>query len=492
MSLFYRYFTDEVWNLLVTETNRYAQANLSSMPNARAWTDVTIEEMKAFIGITILMGIIQLPRFDMYWQTSNPLITTSGVSSIMSRIRFQQIFCYLHLADNAHQIPADQPGHDKLYKVRNLLDILSRQFQSNYTPTEYITIDEAMIPFKGRLGFKQYMKDKPTKWGIKVFTLSDATNAYVYRLQVYTGKNLESGSVNVGLSSRVCIELMSGLPEGLKLFTDNYYTSPRLYKALYEKGYNWCGTVRTHTKDFPSDLVITKNMKVSREYIDYRSNGPLLAVAWYDRRNVYFLSTMHRAELDVNVTVKRKNPDGTRADVTCPPLLPDYQQYMRGVDRGDQLVTYYNLSRRSKKWWKRCFAHLVECSLLNAYVLDGLAFPQLHAQKGSKKRDFLSFRLDVAMGLVSSFHSRKRTGRPRSGEYSDIQRMDLQRGHWPVGTKRKAECVVCSKKRAKLHLQRSDCRHESRVICSYCDVHLCIDEDRKCFMKYHTDILYWL
>ena len=236
MSLFCRYFTDEVWNLLVTETNRCAQANLSSMPNAHRWTDITTEEMKAFIGITILIGIIQLPRLDMYWQTTNPLITTSGVSSIMSRIRFQQIFHYLHLADNAHQIPADQPGHDKLYKVCILLDILSRQFQSNYTPTEYVTIDEAMIPFKGRLGFKQYMKDKPTKWGIKAFTLSDATNGYVYRLQVYTGKNLESGSTDVGLSSRICIELMSGLPEGFKLFTDNYYTSPRLYKALYKKG----------------------------------------------------------------------------------------------------------------------------------------------------------------------------------------------------------------------------------------------------------------
>ena len=127
-------------------------------------------------------------------------------------------------------------------------------------------------------------------------------------------------------------------------------------------------------------------------------------MAWYDRRNVYFLTTMHRAELDTDVTVKRKSPGGTRVDVTCPPCLPDYQQYMRGVDRGDQLVTYYNLSRRSKKWWKRCFAYLVECSLLNAYVLDALAFPQLHAQRGSKKRDFLSFRLDVAMGLVSSFH----------------------------------------------------------------------------------------
>ena len=43
-------------------------------------------------------------------------------------------------------------------------------------------VDEVMIPFKGRLGFKQYMKDKTTKWGTKAFTLSDATNGYVYRL----------------------------------------------------------------------------------------------------------------------------------------------------------------------------------------------------------------------------------------------------------------------------------------------------------------------
>ena len=68
VSLFCRYFTDEVWNLLVTETNHYAQANLSSMPNAHAWTDITTEETKAFIRITILMGIIQLPQLDMYCQ----------------------------------------------------------------------------------------------------------------------------------------------------------------------------------------------------------------------------------------------------------------------------------------------------------------------------------------------------------------------------------------------------------------------------------------
>ena len=44
--------------------------------------------------------------------------------------------------------------------MHNLLDILSRQFQSNYTLTKYITIDEGMIPFKGRLGFNQYSYER--------------------------------------------------------------------------------------------------------------------------------------------------------------------------------------------------------------------------------------------------------------------------------------------------------------------------------------------
>ena len=98
----------------------------------------------------------------MYWQTTNSLIATCGICKTMGRIRFQQIFRFLHLADNSQQIPVDQPGHNKLFKNRHLLDVLSRKFQSIYTPTEYVTIDEAMIPFKGRLGFKQYLKDKPT------------------------------------------------------------------------------------------------------------------------------------------------------------------------------------------------------------------------------------------------------------------------------------------------------------------------------------------
>ena len=82
-----------------------------------------------------------------------------------------------------------------MLKVRKLLDLITPRFESEYVPHKQVSIDEAMIPFKGHLGFKEYMKDKPTKMGDK----GDATNGYVYRLQVYTGKKLEDANTSVGL-----------------------------------------------------------------------------------------------------------------------------------------------------------------------------------------------------------------------------------------------------------------------------------------------------
>ena len=139
--------------------------------------------MKAFVGLLITMGIIRLPDLEMYWRQDCGLNATPGVSSIMSLVKFEQIFRYLHLVDNSRD-----GTHDKLFKVRDFVDLVSTPFSAHYTLHQPMTIDEAMIPFKGRLTFKQYMKNKPTKWGIKVFVLSDATNGYIYRIQIYTGK----------------------------------------------------------------------------------------------------------------------------------------------------------------------------------------------------------------------------------------------------------------------------------------------------------------
>lgn len=64
-----------------------------------------------------------------------------------------------------------------------------------------------MIPFKGRLGIKQYMKDKPVKFDIKAWVLADAVTAYCCSFDVYIGKEGTPVTKNIVLSSKVVIEL---------------------------------------------------------------------------------------------------------------------------------------------------------------------------------------------------------------------------------------------------------------------------------------------
>ena len=65
----------------------------------------------------------------------------------------------LHLADNSSMIPYGQPGHDKLFKFRPLLDSLVEQFKLMYRPNKELAVDESMIRLKGQLYFLQYIPD---------------------------------------------------------------------------------------------------------------------------------------------------------------------------------------------------------------------------------------------------------------------------------------------------------------------------------------------
>ena len=113
-----RFFTDEVWELLVVETNRFAAQFRASQSASRPrpWHDVTEEEMKAFVGMLMVMGICKLPRIENYWSTSHPLFTPQ-LREVMPLVRFSR-YMFLHLADSSVQIPYGQPGYDPLFKVQ--------------------------------------------------------------------------------------------------------------------------------------------------------------------------------------------------------------------------------------------------------------------------------------------------------------------------------------------------------------------------------------
>ena len=280
---------------------------------------------------------------------------------------------------------------------------------------------------------------------------------------------------------------MEGLEDkGHELYTDNYYTSPELYVHLYEKGIMACGTVRTNRKGFPKELV--KKGKQACGFYDFRTNGPLLACAWYDRRMVYLLSSIHVAEGAAGPsTVSRRGEGGVRMDVPCPPAVIDYIKYMRGVDRGDQLIELYNAGRRSKKWWKRLFFHLLECYILNAHVI----YKSVLATRASTKiYDLLQFRMELAKQLIDgkSFRHRRSRGSLTS-EKED--RLDSSLYHLPEVAESSLQCVVCTKVGGTKKLSRSEYHHRTNIVCTHCRMHLCIHKDRNCFQKYHRLQNYW-
>ena len=122
--------------------------------SSRPWHDVSKEEMKAFVGMLIVMGLCKLPHLEMYWSTTHPLFTPE-LRKVMPLVRFQQIWRFLHLNDSSKQVSHGEHGYDALFKVRPLLDLVCPRLESEYNPHEYMSVDEAMIKFKGRLASHQ-------------------------------------------------------------------------------------------------------------------------------------------------------------------------------------------------------------------------------------------------------------------------------------------------------------------------------------------------
>ena len=151
------------------------------------------------MGFMILMGVVHLPALFDYWK-NDPLFHYSPVASRISRRRFVELSKYLHFVDNSSLALPGSPNYNKLGKIEPILLKLKERCVSLYNLNREVSIDEAMIPFKGRSSMKQYLPLKPVKRGFKVWVLADAHNGYVSQLEVYTGKSREKSDDGLGAS----------------------------------------------------------------------------------------------------------------------------------------------------------------------------------------------------------------------------------------------------------------------------------------------------
>ena len=122
-----------------------------------------------------------------YWN-SDELLNQPFVSNLMTKNRFLALSQNFHINDNTTNPPRDAPNHDPLARVRPMLDMIKTTFPANYSPTQNLWVDEAMIKFKGRCPFLQYLPAKPTKWGIKALSICDSEDILHAELQHLHGE----------------------------------------------------------------------------------------------------------------------------------------------------------------------------------------------------------------------------------------------------------------------------------------------------------------
>ena len=237
---------------IVTETNRYAQENitvrgvLSPQSTFRHWKNITVKDLTGFFAILVHMGLLHKPEVSDYWST-NSILQTSFAPAILSRDKFQLILAMLHVSNNADYIPRGTPGHDPLQKIKPVYSHLRRKFKELYVPGENVCIDEAICPWRGKVGFRVYMKDKPVRWGMKLYELCESSSAYVYDFEIFAA-DPELSNKPVDVVMRLSAPL---LEKGRSVYVDNYYCCPDLAEQLAEKDTHCVGTVRANRQGLP-------------------------------------------------------------------------------------------------------------------------------------------------------------------------------------------------------------------------------------------------
>ena len=176
----------------------------------------------------------------MYWEHNGDTYS-STVSSLLSRNRFDEIMQNLHLADNSNL-----DKEDKFAKVKPLTDKLNEQCFPNYLPEQLLNIDESMVRYFVRHGCKQYMRNKPVKFGYK-FWVAATPLGYAIQFYPYAGKD-ENYDSNLGLGGSVVATLAEKLPSQVdsnyQIIMDIFFTSPNLLHTLKAKGIAATGTIR--------------------------------------------------------------------------------------------------------------------------------------------------------------------------------------------------------------------------------------------------------
>lgn len=394
-----------------------------------------------------------------------------------------------------------------------LIQISFQKFDS-IPKTARLCVDEQMCSTKARHHLRQYMPNKPHKWGVKLFVLCNSFG-YAYRFEVYNGAGdnvILPDCPDLGASANVVVRLTQTVPDFQHhiVYFDNFYTSVPLLVYLRSRGIYSLGTVRA--KRVPNcKLPLDKELKdeprgYSCEFTANAHGVDISSVSWKDNKIVRLLSTYVGVKpFARTATVPQHPAKAARYDrkqkkyleVDCPQIIREYNAHMGGVDLMDGLMGRYHIRTKTMNVIMRLFYHFIDMACTNAFILHRRILAEKRNDSSCDEDldpiELPDFRISIAEALVSKNVFKKRVGRPSSRTATpteeletpyrptgkrvihppDDERYDLYE-HFPkqLGkNERKKKCKLCK-------------TSETKTYCTKCNVTLCFGE-KNCFWNYH-------
>lgn len=253
------FITDEILDLIVNYTNIYIDGIKQKYSRARDVRCTNKTEIKALFGLLYYAGVLKSGKLN-----TRDLWATDGTGidlfiATMSRKRFLLLLNCLRFDDIQNRSARRQT--DKLAPIRQISDLFKIQLLNNYSVGTNVTIDEKLEPFRGRCSFRQYIKSKPAKYGIKIFLLTDSKTYYTSHFEIYCGQQADGPYKVENNPSSIVKRLILPIDKtGRNITMDNWFVSVPLVRDLLDNHKLTCvGTIRKNKREIPLEFV---NFKV--------------------------------------------------------------------------------------------------------------------------------------------------------------------------------------------------------------------------------------
>nr|XP_036876804.1 piggyBac transposable element-derived protein 5 [Manis javanica] len=361
------FIPDNALKDMVVQTNMYAKKFQERFGSDGAWAEVTLSEMRAFLGYMISTSISHCESVLSIW--SGGFYSNRSLALVMSQARFERILKYFHVV----AFRSSQTTHG-LYKVQPFLDSLQTSFDSAFRPSQTQVLHEPLIDedpvFIATCTERELRKRKKRKFSLWVRQCSSTgfiVQIYVHLKEGGGPDGLDTLKNKPQLHSMVARSLCrNAVGKNYIIFTGPSITSLTLFEEFEKQEIYCCGLLSARKSDctgLPPSMLTNPAAPPARGQHRIRMKGNMSLICWYNKGHFRFLTNAY-SPVQQGVIIKRKS-----GEIPCPLAVEAFAAHLSYICRYDDKYSKYFISHKPNKTWQQVFWFAVSIAINNAYVL---------------------------------------------------------------------------------------------------------------------------